>query len=176
VIRRSAGPLGQDRVGKLIGHGIHEHLVVTLAVGDDGCSPPADLPESCLAVGPDGGQVPREGQQQDVVKTLCSIVQGRPSRARASVASLTRPGRDARRWSGRTQLCRRAGRPAPTAPCPPGRGRQGSQMGAGTGGLLVPGLHRLDGGNMRALAHPSQDLRVAAPLQVGGEEVMAQGA
>ena len=52
------GLLGQDRFGELIGHGIHEHLVVALTVGDNGSSPPADLPESCLAVGPDGGEVP----------------------------------------------------------------------------------------------------------------------
>jgi hypothetical protein len=52
------GFLGQDRFGEFIGHGIHEHLVVALTVGDDGSSPPADLPESCLAVGPDGGEVP----------------------------------------------------------------------------------------------------------------------
>lgn len=52
------GLLGQDRVGELIGHRIHEHLVVALTVGYDGSPPPADLPESCLAVGPDGGEVP----------------------------------------------------------------------------------------------------------------------
>jgi hypothetical protein len=43
---------------------------VALAVGDDGSSPPTDLPESCLAVGPDGGEVPGEGHQQDVVPTF----------------------------------------------------------------------------------------------------------
>jgi hypothetical protein len=47
---------------------------------------------------------------------------------------------------------------------------------AGAGGLLVPGLHRLDGRNLRALARPAQDLKVAAPLQVGGDEVRPQGA
>src|SRR5215211_9071257 len=61
------GLLGQDRVGELIGHGIHEDLVVTLAVGDDCSASTADLSESCLAVGPDGGEVPGEGHQQDVV-------------------------------------------------------------------------------------------------------------
>jgi hypothetical protein len=47
---------------------------------------------------------------------------------------------------------------------------------AGAGRLLVPGLHRLDGRNLRALARPAQDLKVAAPLQEGGNEVMAEGA
>jgi hypothetical protein len=62
------GLLGQDRVGELIGHSIHEDLVVSLAVGDDGSPPPADLPKPRLAIGPDGGKVPGEGHQQDVVQ------------------------------------------------------------------------------------------------------------
>jgi hypothetical protein len=47
---------------------------------------------------------------------------------------------------------------------------------AGAGGLLIPGLHRLDGGNLGGLSCPTQDLRVAPPLQVRGDQVTAQGA
>jgi hypothetical protein len=60
--------LGQDRIGELIGQCIHKDLVVTLAIGDDCSAPTADLSKSCIAVGPDGGKVPGEGHQQDVVQ------------------------------------------------------------------------------------------------------------
>src|SRR5215218_7372249 len=47
---------------------------------------------------------------------------------------------------------------------------------AGSGGLLIPSLHRLHRRNLAALPCPAHDLWVAAPPQVGRDEVMPQRA
>src|SRR5215218_4553658 len=172
------GLLGQDRVGELIGHGIHEHLVVALAIGDDCSSPPTDLPESCLAVGPDGGEIPGEGHQQDVVQAHDreGPVEHQPGGFGAG--ALVTPLGDAQaELAGAGVLLG------------PGNRRGGGWRDvvevvdgevdlsvAGACGLLVPGLHRLHGGNPAALPCPAHDLWVAAPPQVGRDEVMAQRA
>src|SRR6266508_107742 len=58
----------EDRVGELLGYSIHQDLVEATAQGDDGAAPPSDLAKAGLLIGADGGRVPGEGDEQDVVQ------------------------------------------------------------------------------------------------------------